>query len=315
MVYYKLNQTKIVDMSCYKLTFKGSTEEIRIPSSTNKLNLQDFLIDLKNAVQEEKLESIVNINQKSITLQQIEQLLNKSIETNTQKENTIELFDKDEILNIIANKLQSLGVEIQLVETEDLEALELPKNTEAVVKDGIVYVNKDLATMSSPMHELLHLVFAAMRNDNFKMYQTIMYQFSNITDFNELFNQVKASDSYKNITELDQLEEAFVRYISGILDGKLESSEEFEIAYNNIQLPLNNYVSKVFGIPQITDLISFLKSPISEALGQKNELLIKKDRKTSGYSDYKYKVDISGKIQAFIEKKIKEGLIEEGDCE
>jgi len=38
-----------------------------------------------------------------------------------------------------------------------------PIGTEAVVHEGIIYVNKDIAKISAPIHEFMHLVFAVMK--------------------------------------------------------------------------------------------------------------------------------------------------------
>ena len=140
-----------------------------------------------------------------------------------------------------------------------------------------------------------------------------MQELRGIKDFENILTEVQKSQYYNNLIESDQLEEAFVRYLSKIIDGEIETSTEFEQFYIKNQPILSEFIQIAFNVPKISDLLNFLKQPFSSLTKVGSELFVRKNMETSRYSDKKYKIDISGKIMAFIQARMGD-LIKEGEC-
>ena len=249
----------------------------------------------------------------SETVNKISRYLEYTLNQQT-SETPLQEIDIKEALNIVAKQMENLGITVHLLDSdEQMEEQGFPANTEASVKNGEIYVNLKRAKVSSPMHEFMHLVFAVMKQENFDQFANLMSQLRGIKEFDEILNQVQQSKYYSNLIESDQLEEAFVRYLSGLLDGEINTSDEFELFYNENQSILNNAIQKTFGTPKINDLINFLKQPFANITKYGSELFVKRNQKTTGYSDKKYNVDITGRIMSFIQSNMGE-LIQEGEC-
>lgn len=249
----------------------------------------------------------------SETVNKISRYLEYTLNQQT-SETPLQEIDVKEALNIVAKQMENLGITVHLLDSdEQMEEQGFPANTEASVKNGEIYVNLKRAKVSSPMHEFMHLVFAVMKQENFDQFANLMSQLRGIKEFDEILNQVQQSEYYSNLIESDQLEEAFVRYLSGLLDGEINTSDEFELFYNENQSILNNAIQKTFGTPKINDLINFLKQPFANITKYGSELFVKRNQKTTGYSDKKYNVDITGRIMSFIQSNMGE-LIQEGEC-
>lgn len=249
----------------------------------------------------------------SETINNLNRYLNIALEQ-TSNADPIKQQDLREALSIIKSNFNNLGIQMHILDNDSaMEQIGLPNNTEAVVKDGEIYVNLSRASVSSPIHEFMHLVFAVMKQDNFEEFTNIMNGIRGISDFQKILQEVQMSDYYNNLIESDQLEEAFVRYLSAIIDQKVETNDEFELFYDKFNPVLNEFISKTFNVPHINDLLSFLQQPFANITKYGSELFVKKDSESLGFSGNKYKVDISGKIMQFIQDNMNK-LIQEGEC-
>ena len=243
--------------------------------------------------------------------------INKYLDISTKdiisKEKPLKEIDKLEALNLIKVYMEQLGVKVYLLSQDDLVNQGFPVETEAAVRNGEIFVNLDRASLSSPIHEFMHLVFAIMKQENFEQFTKLMQELRGIKDFENILTEVQKSQYYNNLIESDQLEEAFVRYLSKIIDGEIETSTEFEQFYIKNQPILSEFIQIAFNVPKISDLLNFLKQPFSSLTKVGSELFVRKNMETSKYSDKKYKIDISGKIMAFIQARMGD-LIKEGEC-
>ena len=243
--------------------------------------------------------------------------INKYLDISTKdiisKEKPLKEIDKLEALNLIKVYMEQLGVKVYLLSQDDLVNQGFPAETEAAVRNGEIFVNLDRASLSSPIHEFMHLVFAIMKQENFEQFTKLMQELRGIKDFENILTEVQKSQYYNNLIESDQLEEAFVRYLSKIIDGEIETSTEFEQFYIKNQPILSEFIQIAFNVPKISDLLNFLKQPFSSLTKVGSELFVRKNMETSKYSDKKYKIDISGKIMAFIQARMGD-LIKEGEC-
>ena len=300
----------IKDPTQLQLMFENT--EISTPKIFNPIQTQTNSSEnlTQNNKVQEKIKTTINSSE---TVNKLQKYLDVALNQQN-NEKPLSEIDINEAMHLVQQQMQNLGVEVHLLDSDqDMENLGFPTTTEAAVKDGKIYVNLSRAKVSSPMHEFMHLVFAVMKQQDFNRFANIMNQLRGIDDFNKIFEEVASSENYNKLIESDQLEEAFVRYLSGILDGEINTNIQFEEFYKNNQHLINESIQQIFGTPAITDLLSFLKQPFANITKYGSELFIKKDLKTAGYSKRKYDVDISGRIMAYIQDNMGD-LIQEGEC-
>lgn len=260
-----------------------------------------------------KKEIQVSSHKYSDTINKIQRYLDVAINQQN-NEKPINELDTREALYVVQQQMNNLGVQVNLLDTDaDMEQQGLPGNTEAAVKNGEIFVNLSRANVTSPIHEFMHLVFAVMKQNDFSAFSNLMNEMRGVKEFDDIFSKVNNSEYYNKLIESDRLEEAFVRYLSGILQGEINTSDAFEIWYNKNMPVLNKVISETFGTPPIIDLLSFLKQPFASLTKYGSEMFMKKQQSAKGYSDNKYKVDISGKIMDFIQSNM-DSLIQEGKC-
>lgn len=87
------------------------------------------------------------------------------------------------------------------------------KLAKAFVYNGNIYINTDIASIDSPIHEMLHLFLGSMRYTDPDFYMNIVQTAEQLPAFQ------KIAATYANRTKLDLLEETFVeefgKYLSG----------------------------------------------------------------------------------------------------
>lgn len=212
-------------------------------------------------------------------------------------------------LNIIADNIRQLGVDVQLVEDYQMKQIGFPEGTEAGVAEGKIYINTSVATTTAPLHEFTHLIFGVMKADKYSDFSRAMEIITKIPQFQEIYKNLPAE--YNHFMELDRKEEAFVRLIEGIIDNKL--SYEIIPEYDELNNIMVKHLQNTFGLENVIDFISYLKGPLSQ-IGSDSKLLKPKKIAKTGYSDYQQKVIKSAKVMNYIESLIKEGIITEGEC-
>lgn len=102
----------------------------------------------------------------------------------------------------------------------------------AFIYNGDIYVNTDIATIDSQVHELMHIFLGSMRFKNPELYMQLVQSVENLPNIETL------ARNYPNRTKLDLLEEVFVeefsKYLSGIENEmtQLDSDTLYQISYN-----------------------------------------------------------------------------------
>lgn len=102
----------------------------------------------------------------------------------------------------------------------------------AFIYNGDIYVNTDIATIDSQVHELMHIFLGSMRFKNLELYMELVQSVENLPNIETL------ARNYPNRTKLDLLEEVFVeefsKYLSGIENEmtQLDSDTLYQISYN-----------------------------------------------------------------------------------
>lgn len=201
-------------------TSSETTEEAikKLNNEFKDLELDIIPLDNKCIVKINKRPSKYNIIQAS----------DYEVETdfNTEKSNAV--------MSKLISKLNRLyGTKFIFGTTQELGTI-VPNAaiSKAFVHNNEVYINTDLATIDSPIHELLHLFFGSMRYTDPDFYFNMVTQIKNISSFDKL------ASVYKNRTNLDLCEEVFVEELAKLLTGqdsslsKLSDSEITKIIYN-----------------------------------------------------------------------------------
>ena len=102
----------------------------------------------------------------------------------------------------------------------------------AFIYNGDVYVNTDVATIDSQIHELMHILLGSMRFKNPELYYQLVQSVEQLPNIEDL------AINYPNRTKMDLLEEVFVeefsKYLSGIENGMSTLPEDvlYQIHYN-----------------------------------------------------------------------------------
>ena len=140
--------------------------------------------------------------------------------------------------NEIIDKLQVLyGINIIPITNAELNSDEWKniigkESVKAFVYNGNIYVNTDIATIDSPVHELLHILFGSMKYQNREMYELIIGNAQQLNSYNEI------AERYPGRTQSDINEEVFITELAKYLTGRsnelssLPDNIKHEIFYN-----------------------------------------------------------------------------------
>ena len=140
--------------------------------------------------------------------------------------------------NEIIDKLQTLyGISIIPITNAELSqdrwvSITGTKGVKSFIYNGNIYINTDIATVDSPVHEFLHLLFGSMKYQNRALYDQLVGQAKQFSSYDSI------SQNYPNRTKGDINEEVFVTELAKYLTGRknaissLEQSIQDEIIYN-----------------------------------------------------------------------------------
>lgn len=187
---------------------------------------------------------------------------------------TYDKFDKKKILNRVIENINSTYNNIinviddakiqELVDSENLNSTlaDSFSRAGAFIWNGKIYVNINRADISSPLHELMHLIMGAMRSKNYSLYSSLLDKVATLPEFNERFRNILT-----NRTLNDAKEEAFVEFIADSLSGVF-SSEEFNI--NNLLSSTDFFGEYLKVLDSTLSLdLNTLPEKISETLSRK----------------------------------------------
>lgn len=139
------------------------------------------------------------------------------------------------IINV-ADKLDKYyGIKFIPITTAELSNLGINELTKSFILNNDIYVNTDLATLDSPIHEILHLILGSIKFQNPKLYTDLVKVAAQFGNYN------KIAKLYPNRTQSDIYEEVFVEEFSKYLVGnselnKLPDHIQYEISYNVTRL-------------------------------------------------------------------------------
>lgn len=206
--------------------------------------------------------------------------------------------------------MNKLGVQVEIIND--------PNAANGYVQDGVIYLNTKNSIISTPMHELLHLVFGVMKVDNFDNFQRLMELVYTSKQIQDIYSELNKSEEYGNLMDLDKKEEAFCRAIELIINGKAQTEDIFTDGendlYETVSVMLTPIIGKTFGINPPTELINFLNDSVGNLKRYNSTLFMPIKSDSTGYLDSKIKIIQSTKISKFIEKLVKDGILIETEC-
>ena len=235
--------------------------------------------------------------------------------SNNPKAKELSSANRKAVLEQMVAHLQQIGVPVTLCTSATMPRVGTERNASACVVNGQIYINTSKASVSDPMHEMMHLVFGVMKVDDYALFKDVMQQMFKLKEAQEIYN-TQLSSSYEGLMYYDKLEETFVRLISDLLLGKydLMHNEELSSFLDNMSETLKPSIEKTFGIQMTDGLLDFLQSPVKHLTKRGSTLFIKKNYRTLGYTEHKQKVVESNRITQYIRDLINNGTIQE-NCE
>lgn len=142
------------------------------------------------------------------------------------------------ITNSLEKMAQTMGIGIKHLSIEGmraegiLDAIPDAGQASAFIFNGDVYVNTDVATVDSKIHELMHILLGSMRFKNPELYSQLIQTAESLPNFADI------AINYPNRTKSDLLEEVFVEEFGKFLAGsqsefaKLPEDILYQINYN-----------------------------------------------------------------------------------
>lgn len=133
---------------------------------------------------------------------------------------------------------KTMGINIKHMSTERMKKEGILKQVpdalqaQAFVFNGDIYVNTDVASTDSKIHELMHILLGSMRFKNPELYSELIQTVQELPNFEDI------AINYPNRTQSDLLEEVFVdqfsKYLVGVNSNMSSLSDDilYQINYN-----------------------------------------------------------------------------------
>ncbi len=213
------------------LKMKGNSAKIEdILEFTRKNNIQEavqFLNqnygDLQIEILPINTEAILKITHKPSVYSNPEE----EIEVNPHMNSTIA------ITNMVNKLLDLYGIPIQVLNNAEIEQLGVISSAKGLIYNGNIIINSDIATIDTPIHEMLHLVIGGTRIKHPSLYKQLVEHSEKFSNLEEL------AKIYPNRTHLDLLEESLVTELSKFMVG--ERSELDNLDQNDKNLILKDF--------------------------------------------------------------------------
>lgn len=292
-------------MNCtYEFVVPGGTVELTVPASAaleSEFTIDSFIKDLT-----------AFMSKTPDAKEQFKALLENIANAKNRDAQELSALDTKVVFERMQEHLKQLGVEIILTDTMPMQEYD---NARACVYNGKIFINTRLASVSDPMHEMLHLVLGVLKVDNYSSFQKLLDNLLLLPAAKVIFDNY-LGEEYAHLMYYDKLEEVFVKLISEVLEGQynLEENKELSSFLDQASEVLTPHINKTFGIEVSDGLINFLQSPLKDLTKKGSTLFIKKTYRTTGYSENKKKVIESQRITQYIKDLIEDGIIKE-ECE
>lgn len=211
----------------------GKVEDILTYTGANDLRGANIIINDKYRDLDTE---IIHLNRTALLDIKPRPSIFKYVET---PKNDFSFTDSQIFITESLNKMaKTMGINIKSMTISKMKSEglldQIPDTAQAVafVYNGDVYINSDVATIDSKIHELMHILLGAMRFKQPELYSEIIQSVQNLPTFNDI------AINYPNRTQSDLLEEVFVeefsKYLAG-LDNEIANLDDdilYQLHYN-----------------------------------------------------------------------------------
>ena len=181
--------------------------------------------------------------------------------------NNTKYFTSTALIENINRRLTNGGVKVVFFNSrttkEDIGfSMKTLKNQTAFTHDGIIYLNEDKLSVSSYMHELIHVIMAALKLTDPDTYNKLLSYAEN--------NEVKGfrPELYEGLTQNDLLEEK-----SAFLFGNYFMNPDLEFLNEKVE-DITELITKVFNLPSnttINQIFNIMSNSIEDMLESSND--------------------------------------------
>lgn len=203
-------------------------------------------------------------------------LVKESKELNLNNNLIIERESRQYLNNVLEFFKNKFNVNYQVISNEFFEnnkEFSLYKDSKGFVKDGVVYINQDLYTIDTPIHEFAHIYINIIKNSNPALYTKIVELALNSNNY--ISQRVR--NKYESLSEEDLGEEIFVTYLGLFATNELDlnlleegnfidkAKRVIKDFYSNVKSIFSSLGINTNNIENLT-LIDLLKSTKTELL-------------------------------------------------
>ena len=110
--------------------------------------------------------------------------------------------------------LTKYGYQLKEVNGKQVNEMGIEPTAKAFILNGDIYVNTDIATIDSPVHELMHIMLGSLRFDAPELYASLVNSAESFQDYAYWTQQ------FPNRTRMDVNEEIFVEQLALFLTGQ-----------------------------------------------------------------------------------------------
>ena len=243
--------------------------------------------------------------------EELQEFLNSLLNAIPIKAAELKKYQTKQLYSRFAERMKDFNIQVELISDKD--------KPNGYIKDGIIYLNYSTDITTTPMHELMHLFLEAMKTDNFNEFERLLNLVMQSPAAKKIDTELLSSEDYSNLMELDRYSETLCRLIEGVINGTINQDQAFidsqeNDSYITISKLISPYISKVLGVYQSTELLSFLHSTISTIPTYGSNILMPIKSDSTGFLTYKEKIIQSSKVSNFIQKLVKDNLLTETEC-
>lgn len=200
-----------------------------------------------------------------------------SLDSIEMRKRTIDLGTSDAVFAIAQAIASKYDGSINIVTDDELtEESDAVRNAKAFIKDGMVYININSATAADTLHELSHLVLAAMKFSDDKMKRQTYYNLvASMRDKSivpeERFNEItKAYIGNDGLITSDVLEEVLANEFASYLNGEIRP-ETPKLISTQVETAILGAIANVLELdkaPKLTDIQGKTLTEVMQALGK-----------------------------------------------
>lgn len=236
------------DDDTYTLRSTNTTEPIEFTFNSQK-EINSFIDVIKEAY-----------NRDSDGLKLFLQQINDNVE----KPQKLASYQSVQVYKVFANWMQEkFNIPVELISDN--------KSVNGKVENGTIYLNINSDITTTPIHELMHIVFEFMKQQNFETFERVINNLTSSEEARQIMESLLQDPEYSNLMNLDLLSEVSCRILENMEKGKTRTALPVEISETIMQ-----NIAEMLGLStdnRNLDLLSFLKDTLSN-LPAYNSLLL-----------------------------------------